>query len=85
MHLRAYKICKKRKKKTKIWKTKTERQKAGRYWIKFVLDQTFRVTFSSSFNQIFMLDAFEYLDAFVEKNFVFFTKYTLFGEKYIFI
>ena len=28
--------------------------------MKFVLDQTFRPTFSGSLNQIFILDAFEY-------------------------
>ena len=51
MHLRAYKIYKNGK--------KEDKNRVGRCWIKFVLDQAFRPTFSGSSNQIFMLDVFE--------------------------
>ena len=53
MHLRASKIYKKKK--------KEDKNRVGRSWMKFVLDQTFHPTFSGSSNQIFMLDtSFEY-------------------------
>ena len=51
MHLRPYKIDKKKK--------KEDKNRDGQCWM-FVLNQTFRPTFSGSSNQIFMLDAFEY-------------------------
>ena len=53
MHLRPYKIDKKKK--------KEDKNRDGQCWMKFVLNQTFRPTFSGSSNQIFMLDAFEFV------------------------
>ena len=39
---------------------KEDKNRIRRCWMKFVLDQTFRPTFSGSSNQIFILDALEY-------------------------
>ena len=52
MHSRAYKILQKKK--------KEDKNCVGKFWMKFVLGQTFHPTFSGTSNQIFILDAFEY-------------------------
>ena len=52
MHSRSCKILKKKK--------KEDKNQVGQCWVKFVLDQAFRPTFSGSSNHIFMLHAFEY-------------------------
>ena len=52
MDLRAYKIYKKKK--------KEDKNRVGRCWMEFIIDQTFRLTFSGSSNQIFILDPFAF-------------------------